>query len=89
MSLIGKGDFALTDVKVLDGTKGFLSLDIEVRKCQNETTILECRSKKYLEKGKKLCKCVPHYLRSFHISVSFHIWIKHIHLCSAQIKYKT
>ena len=59
----------------MDGTPGFLNLDIEVKECQSETTVVECRSKKYLELGKEICKCVPHYLRSFHMSVSFHTFM--------------
>ena len=87
MPIIGKGDFALTDVILMDGTKGFLSLDVNVRNCTNETTVSECRSKKYLEIGKELCGCVPHYLRSSHKSVSFHTCIKHLHSIYNQQKY--
>ena len=54
----------------MDGTKEFLVLDEEVRECQNEKAILGCRSKKYLENGKKICKCIPHHLKTFHGTVS-------------------
>ena len=74
--LHGQGDFALTDVMLMESTEGFLSLDVSATECQNETTVLECRSMKYLETGKELCRCVPHYLRSYHKSVSFNSWIK-------------
>ena len=42
MRLFGEGDFALTDVKEMDGTPGFLVLDVGVKKCQNMETVLEC-----------------------------------------------
>ena len=65
LQLYGEGDFALTDVKELDGTEEFLDLDVKVRKCQNEETILDCRSRKYLDMGTKKCGCIPHHLMSF------------------------
>ena len=68
-----EGDFALTDVKEMDGTEEFLDMDVKVRKCQNEETVLECRSKKYLDIGKKKCGCIPHHLRSFHTMVTNYI----------------
>ena len=70
MRLYGKGDFALTDVKEMDGTQGFLDLDDGIRKCQNFETVLECKAKIYLDIGKKKCKCVPHHLRGFSTLVS-------------------
>ena len=73
LQLSGKGEFALTDVKEMDGTEDFLDMDVKVRKCQNEETVLECRSRKYLDIGKKKCGCIPHHLRSFHKRVTNYI----------------
>ena len=71
MRLYGEGDFSLTDVKEMDGTPGFLELDVDVKKCQNYEPVLECKAKAYLDAGKEKCKCVPHHLRSFSTPVSY------------------
>ena len=60
-------------MKEMSGTPEFLDLDDKVKKCQNEETILECRSRKYLDIGEKECGCIPHHLRSFHKQVTNHI----------------
>ena len=61
----------LTNVKDMYGTKDFFDFPVEVRKCQNEESVLECRSKAYLELGKKRCGCIPHRLRPFHRTVRY------------------
>ena len=72
-------------MKEMSGTPEFLDLDDKVKKCQNEETILECRSRKYLDIGEKECGCIPHHLRSFHKKVTNHIAAvqisKHINHC--------
>ena len=70
MRLYGEGDYALANVKEMDGTEGFLSLADEVKKCQNKESVLECEANAYLDSGKKKCGCVPHHLRSFFTTVS-------------------
>ena len=49
----------------MEGTEEFLNLAIEEKNCQNEESVLECRSKKYLDIGKDRCQCTPHHLRNF------------------------
>ena len=59
-------------MKEMDGTEEFLDLDVKVKKCQNEETVLECKSKtylKYLDIGKRKCGCIPHHLRNFYTRV--------------------
>ena len=68
LDLPGRGDYALTDVKEMDGTKEFLDW-----KCKNDKTVFECKNavmQKYLEIGKNECKCIPHNLRTSHKTVS-------------------
>ena len=77
LPLYGKGDYALTDVKQMDVTDGFLSFDIKVRKCQNEESFLDCEKNDYFEIGRKKCNCVPHHLRIFSKPVSFLFRILH------------
>ena len=73
LQLYGEGDYSLANVKQMYGTEGFLSLADEVKKCQNEKTVLECKAKAYLDRGKKNCECVPHHLRSFSPKVTHQI----------------
>ena len=54
----------------MDGTEDFFDLDVEVRKCQNNESVVDCKMKKYLELGRKACDCIPHHLRGFSIPVS-------------------
>ena len=48
----------------MDGTEEFLDLALEAKNCQNEESVLECRSKKYLDTGKNRCGCIPYHLRT-------------------------
>ena len=73
LRLFGKGDYALTDVKKMTGTEGFFNLDVQIRNCQTKESLLECQAEKYLDTGKKKCKCVPHQLRSFSRTVRVYI----------------
>ena len=53
----------------MDGTEGFLSLADEVKKCQNQESILECEANAYLDRGRTKCDCVPYHLMSFSTKV--------------------
>ena len=70
LQLYGEGDYALANVKQMNGTEGFLGLADEVKKCQNKESVLECKANAYLANGKERCKCVPHHLMRFSITVS-------------------
>ena len=54
----------------MEGTDEFLDLDDKDKNCQNEKSVLECRSKKYLDIGKEKCNCTPHHLRTYNETVS-------------------
>ena len=56
----GEGHYQLTSVKDVKVTQEFLSLNIEDKKCQHETTLDECRTKMYLSKMRNICKCFPY-----------------------------
>ena len=70
MRLYGEGNYALANVKQMDGTEGFLSLDDKVKKCQSKESVLECEANAYLDSGRKKCGCVPYHLMSFSTTVS-------------------
>ena len=54
----------------MEGTEEFLNLAVEDKNCQNQESVLECMSKKYLDIGKDKCECTPHHLRTFENTVS-------------------
>ena len=63
--MTGEGSYALTGVKQMKVTEDFLGLNIDIRKCQNKETIEACTTKKYFEKLREKCQCVPYRLRNF------------------------
>ena len=44
-------------------TDSFITLDEDVRQCQDEYTQVECRTKKYLDSIIENCKCLPFDLK--------------------------
>ena len=52
------GSFALTALKKMTGTKGFLGLPDETKKCQIGT-LEDCKVKTYVEDVQRQCGCVP------------------------------
>ena len=85
LRLYGKGDYAFTDVKEMAGSEDFDDLPVEIRKCQNRETVLECEAKKYLDLGRKKCGCIPHHLKSFSTAVSYQYSTSLPLLCSRMI----
>ena len=60
---IGAGSFALSVLKKITGTKGFLNLADETKNCQTES-LEDCMVKAYVEEGLSQCGCVPLALSS-------------------------
>ena len=64
------GSFALSALKKMTGTKGFLNLADETKNCQIES-LEDCMVKAYVEEGLNQCGCVPLALSSvFTIAVN-------------------
>ena len=63
----GAGDYALTDVKKMEGTEDFIELaeTIQPPLCQNRERFHDCVMSGYLERGLQLCNCTPFYLRNY------------------------
>ena len=61
----GAGDYALTDVKKIEGTEDYMELanTSQPPLCQYETRFHDCVMSEYLETGLQLCNCTPFYLR--------------------------
>ena len=76
LTFYGEGDYALTDIKEVEVTKAFLTLDEKTKLCQDDETFKECQSNEYLRLGQKHCDCTPYELRNFSKKVRSKI-IKH------------
>ena len=79
--LYGEGQYALSNVKQIDATEAFLSLDEKTRGCQNEVTLEDCWMKIYLKDGMDRCKCIPYSLKNYSkqevicINISYEVFI--------------
>ena len=69
----GEGNFRLADIKQMEITDDFTSLDENVRKCQTEIRKEDCVTKKYLENMKRTCNCLPFQLQNY--SSHDKVWI--------------
>ena len=65
MELSGEGTYMITNVKQFKVTEDFLTLDSEIKDCQNEEPFDECTTKMYFAAITNICKCVPYGLRNF------------------------
>ena len=65
VSLIGEGEYNLNALKEIEAKDSFLGLDQDVRKCQNDETLFNCTTRKYIEAVVSKCKCLPSNLRLF------------------------
>ena len=63
MKLIGEGVYNLNDMKVIEVTDSFLSMDQEDRKCQSNEPLLNCTAKNYMKELIKQCRCLPFNIR--------------------------
>ena len=65
LRLYGGGDYEFTNVKEMNVTEDFLQLEEDVKKCQNNESVVECAAREYLESGREECGCVPFPLRNY------------------------
>ena len=63
----GEGDYALTDVKVIEGTDDYVELARPENRdlCQNEITFQDCLVEDLLKRGAATCNCTPIYLGNY------------------------
>ena len=57
------GVYALSAMKMMSGTRGFLALPEETRLCQTQE-LQECQNQKYLEEVQSQCGCIPWSLKT-------------------------
>ena len=51
--------YNLNAVKYFNVTEPFLGLDQNVRECQNEESLEECKSRRYIDGLLQQCGCLP------------------------------
>ena len=62
----GEGNFKLGDIKMVETTDDYYSLDEETRGCQAGSSSLEdCVTEKYLEALIVKCSCLPYSLQNY------------------------
>ena len=55
---VGK-EYNLNNIKEIKVTEDFLGLSVAKRKCQNEESYEECKTRNYIDALMKTCKCLP------------------------------
>ena len=56
-------EFNLNNVKLIEVSDDFLTLDKTTIKCQNSENLQDCKTRKYVDAIKKNCKCLPFGIR--------------------------
>ena len=72
LRLYGGGDYEFVNVKEVIVSKEFLELDEDVKKCQNNESVVDCAATEYLESGRKECGCVPFHLMNYSRTVRYY-----------------
>ena len=60
---MGEGEYNLNDLKEIQTTDSFGSLDQNIRECQNEESIHDCTTRYYKDKLLRDCGCLPFQIR--------------------------
>ena len=57
-------EYNMNNVKEISVTDDFLTLDKTVIKCQNEESLQDCETRKYIDTMVEQCKCLPFAIRN-------------------------
>ena len=66
LTMHGEGNYALTDIKEIQVTEEFLSLDSEITECQSGMYKSDCEAGEYLRQISDTCHCAPLNLKNFY-----------------------
>ena len=69
LSVYGRGSYALSSVKEVEGTEEYLKMAERSGQCQNKETHQECGARHFQQLVQQ-CGCVPFNLRNFASQVS-------------------
>ena len=61
--LIGEGQYNIDAIKEIEVTDSFLGLDQNIRACQNNEPIYNCKTRHYLDTILEKCGCLPLSIR--------------------------
>ena len=79
IKLTGEGEYNLNELKVIEVTDSFLSMDQEDRKCQSNEPLLNCTAKNYMKELIKQCRCLPFNIRlSDQVVTSIFVFLKNL-----------
>ena len=56
-------EFNLNNVKVIEVTDEFLTLDKSIISCQNDESLEDCQTRKYVDTLVEHCNCLPFAIR--------------------------
>ena len=59
LDLNGEGEYNIKVIKEIEVTESFLSLEKQVKGCQNEEPFENCTTRHYLQTLLKKCHCLP------------------------------
>ena len=59
VKLIGEGEYNLNVLKESIATTSYLGLDQNIRECQNEESLYNCTTRKYIDSLLDQCGCLP------------------------------
>ena len=57
-------EYNLNNVKEISITEDFLTLDKTIIKCQNEESLQDCKTRKYIDTMVEQCNCLPFGIRN-------------------------
>ena len=66
-----ENEYNLNNVKEISVTDAFLTLDKTIINCQNQESLQDCQTRKYMDTMVEQCKCLPFAIRNEY-EVSLH-----------------
>ena len=63
MVLSGEGQYNLNILKEIDGTPSYNAMSQDITGCQNKESVDKCTTRRYEEKLRKKCRCLPLAIR--------------------------
>lgn len=63
LQLSFQNEYNLNVIKEIEVTESFLTLDEDIRDCQNDESYDECKTRNYIDVVREKCNCLPMVLR--------------------------
>ena len=85
MHLVGEGKYNLNAIKEVKVTESYLGLDMDIKECQNDEALDECRTRHYVDSILDKCGCLPLKMVINNVKYLDH----RIHRCSLSFHYQS